>query len=117
MITIPATNINEISIIGQVVSLSYDQDHNKLVFTLENSDGKFCVEFHPCRTEAGITQGTRVMVTGSLFSLRSERYRFIRILARLVRILDDECNEGGFDQLQSPNVLEMENVAGETRSD
>ena len=103
MITIPATDINEISIIGKVVSLSYDQDHNKLAFTLENSDGKFCVEFHPCRTEVGITQGDSVMVTGSLFSLRSERYRLIRIQARLVRIFDDECNENGAGQSLSPN--------------
>jgi hypothetical protein len=117
MITIPAIDINEISIIGQVVSLSYDQDHNKLVFTLENSDGKFCVEFHPCRTEVGITQGDKVMVTGSLFSLRSERYRFIRIEARLVRILDDEYNEVGSDQSLYTNVLGKKYVAGETRSD
>ena len=117
MITIPAADINEISIIGQVDSLSYDQDQNKLEFTLENSDGKFCVEFHPCRTEVGITHGARVMVTGSLFSLRSERYRIIRIQARLVRILDDECNEGGSDQLLYPFALGRENVAGETRSD
>lgn len=90
MNTIPATNINKISITGQVVNPSYDQDHNKLVFTLENSYGKFYVEFHPAKTEVGMTQGTRVMVTGSIFSLRSERYRLIRIQAKAVHNLDNE---------------------------
>jgi RNase P/RNase MRP subunit p29 len=93
MNTIPATNINKISITGQVVGPSYDQDHNKLIFNLENSDGKFYVEFHSSKAEVGMTQGARVMVTGSIFSLRSDRYRLIRIRARSVHILDDECNE------------------------
>ena len=91
MNTIPAININEISMIGQVANPSYDQIHNKLAFTLENTDGNFNVEFHPCKSEIGITQGTRVIVIGSIYSLRSERYRLIRIRARLVHTLSDEC--------------------------
>jgi len=97
MNTIPATNINKISITGQVVNPSYDQDHNKLVFTLENLDGKFYVEFHPSKAEVGMTQGIRVMVTGSIFSLRSDRYRLIRIRARSVHNLDNKCTEGNLN--------------------
>jgi RNase P/RNase MRP subunit p29 len=89
MNTIPATHINEISIAGRVAEPSYDQIHNKLAFTLENSNGRFSVEFQPCTTEIGLPQGTRVMVNGSIYSLRSERYR-LKIRARSIRTLSDE---------------------------
>jgi RNase P/RNase MRP subunit p29 len=95
MITLPSLNINKVSITGQVIGVTYYEDSNKLVLTVKNLDGSFCVEFHPLKAEVEITRGDQVMVTGSLFSMRSGRYDAAKIRARLVRVMDLEygCSE------------------------
>ena len=88
MNTIPSADINDVSITGQVISVTYYEDHNKLVFTVKNPNGNFCVEFHPFSAEVGINRGDTVMVSGSLFSSRSGKNDAAKIRARLVRIMD-----------------------------
>ena len=90
MNTIPSADINDVSITGQVISVTYYEDHNKLVFTVKNANGNFCVEFHPFSAEGGINRGDTVMVSGSLFSSRSGKNDAAKIRARLVRIMDFE---------------------------
>lgn len=94
MITMPAADLNEVSITGQVLGATFYEDNHKLVFTVKNPDGNFCVEFHPLGTEVGVRRGDKVMVTGSLFSLRSGEHHTTKIRARLVRVMDFDAVNG-----------------------
>ena len=88
MITPSPININELWIAGQVIGVTYYDDHDKLVFTLKNTDGKFCVELCPVKTIASVVRGDKVMVRGSLFSQRSGRHDTAKIRASLIHTLD-----------------------------
>jgi hypothetical protein len=88
MITIPATNINEICITGQVIGVTYYDDHDKLVFTLKNTEGRFCVELCPSNSATRISRGDKVIVHGSLFSLRSGSSDAAKIRANLLQRLN-----------------------------
>jgi RPA family protein len=90
MITPPSLNINKVSITGQVIGVTFYEDSSKLVFTVKNPDGSFCVEFHPLKAEVEISRGDQVMVMGSLFSMRSGRYDAAKIRARTVKNLDSQ---------------------------
>ena len=88
MITPLSPNINKVSITGQVIGLTYYEDHKKLVFTMKNPDGSFCVEFQTLKTKVEIARGDQVMVTGTLFSIRSGRYDAAKIRAQTIKNLD-----------------------------
>jgi RPA family protein len=90
MITPLLPNINKISITGQVVGLTYNEDRKKLVFTMKNPDGSFCVEFQALKTKVGIARGDQVMVTGTLFSIRSGRYDAAKIRAQMIKNLGSQ---------------------------
>jgi RPA family protein len=90
MITPLLPNINKISITGQVTGLTYNDDRKRMVFTIKNPDGSFCVEFHTLKTKMEITRGDQVMVTGTLFSIRSGRYDAAKIRAQTVKNLDSQ---------------------------
>ena len=90
MITPLSHNINKISITGQVTGLTYNEDRKKMVFTIKNPDGSFCVEFQALKTKVDIARGDQVMVTGTLFSIRSVRYDAVKIRAQTIRILDSQ---------------------------
>ena len=90
MITPLSPNINKISITGQVTGLTYNGDRKKLVFTIKNPDGSFYVEFQALKTKVGFTRGDQVMVTGTLFSIRSGRYDAVKIRAQAIKILDSQ---------------------------
>ena len=90
MITPLLPSINKISITGQVVGLSYYENQKKLVFTIKNPDGSFCVEFQALKTKVGFARGDQVMVTGTLFSIRSGRYDAVKIRAQAIKILDSQ---------------------------
>jgi len=90
MITPLSPNINKISITGQVVGLSYYEDQKKLVFTMKNPDGSFCVEYQKIKTKVEISRGDQVMVTGTLFSIRSGRYDAVKIRAQAIKNLDSQ---------------------------
>jgi hypothetical protein len=89
MITIPATDINELWITGQIIGVTYYKDHNKLVFTLRNLEGKFCVEYCPPNSNKAVSRGDSVVVRGSLFSLRNGKYDIAKIRARLIHTLNN----------------------------
>ncbi len=90
MITPHLPNINKISIAGQVTGLTYNEDRKKLVFTIKNADGSFCVEFPALKTKVDIARGDQVMVTGTLFSIRSGRYDAIKIHAQTIKNLNTQ---------------------------
>jgi hypothetical protein len=80
-------DLNELWIIGQIISLRYYDDHDKLVFTLGNTDGRFCVELCSPKTTSKVSRGDQVMVRGSLFSQWSGKQDTAKIRASLVQTL------------------------------
>jgi hypothetical protein len=94
MITLSANEIDEVFITGKVIGANYYADHNKLVFTVKNTNGKFYVEFHPFDGEVPIQYGDTVMVSGILFSTRAGKFDGAKIRARQVRVKNIEKEEG-----------------------
>jgi exonuclease VII large subunit len=90
MITPLLPHINKISITGQVTGLTYNEDHKKLVFTMRNPDGCFIVEFQALKTKVDITRGDQVIVTGTLYSIRSGRYDAVKIRAQMIKNLGSQ---------------------------
>lgn len=88
MVDLSPDNLNELWISGQVIAVTFYEDHNKLVFTLKNQAGKFYVEICPVTTLSAVTRGDHVMVHGSLFSLRSGHYDTAKIRANLIQPLN-----------------------------
>jgi hypothetical protein len=87
MINNSPTKINEICITGQVIGVTYYNDHDKLVFTLKTAEGRFCVELCPSNPTTRISRGDQVIVHGSLFSLRSGSSDAAKIRANLLQPL------------------------------
>ena len=85
MNTLSPNNLNELWISGQIVCLRHYEDHNKLVFTLRNTAGRFCIEVCPANTVANLFRGDQVMVRGALFSQWSGKQDTTKIRASLVQ--------------------------------
>ena len=89
MIILSPTHINELWITGQVISVRYYDDHDKLVLTLKNTDGRFCIELCPAKAGSNVSHGDQVMVRGSLFSQWSGKQDTAKIRASLIQTLDN----------------------------
>jgi hypothetical protein len=87
MKTLSSNNFNELWITGQVIGVRYYDDHDKLVFTLRNTDGRFCVELCPAKAVSNVSHGDQVMVRGSLFSQWSGKQDTAKIRASLIQTL------------------------------
>jgi hypothetical protein len=88
MFTLSSNYLNELWIIGQVVSLRYYDDHEKLVFTLKNKDGRFCIELCPARAVNNVSHGDQVIVRGSVFSQWTGNKDSMKIRARIIQTLE-----------------------------
>jgi hypothetical protein len=87
MKTLSSNNLNELWITGQVIGARYYDDHDKLVFTLKNTDGRFYIELCPAQAVPIVSQGDQVMVHGSLFSQWSGKGDTAKIRASLIQTL------------------------------
>lgn len=85
--------MNMLWLTGQVVNLRYYDDHDKLVFTLKNTEGRFCIEVCPAKATGNIAHGDQVMVYGALFSQWSGKQDTAKIRASLVQSINLHANE------------------------
>jgi hypothetical protein len=85
MVQAQSNQLNMLWITGSVVGITQYEDTGKLVLTLRNTDGNFCVEGSSTTTYTAIAKGDQVVVQGSLFSLRAGRYDRTKIRAYSIR--------------------------------
>lgn len=78
------SHLNTVAVSGEVKALTRydDRGQEKLVLTICNAEGSYCIEFAPASDAPVIEKGDQIMVHGNLFSSQREGKNTTKINAK-----------------------------------